>query len=94
MVYKIAGYSLQREARHQAIQGRKIKSIEEAKPGDLAFFSEKDGAVTHVGMIMDDEKIIHSFGQVRVDTITEEGILNPETKIYTHLLHSIRRIIS
>ena len=94
MVYKIAGYSLQRESRHQAIQGKKIKTFEESKPGDLAFFSEKGGAVTHVGMIVDDERIIHSFGQVRVDAITEEGILNPETKIYTHLLHSIRRIIS
>lgn len=94
MVYKIAGYSLARESPQQAIQGKKIKSFEDAKPGDLAFFSEKGGAVAHVGIIMDDEKIIHSFGQVRVDTITEEGILNPETKIYTHLLHSIRRIIS
>lgn len=94
MVFKIAGYSLQRDTRQQSVQGRKIKSFEEAKPGDLAFFSEKGGLVNHVGIILDDEKIIHAFGQVRIDRITDEGILNPETKIYTHLLHSIRRIIS
>lgn len=93
MVFKITGFSLQREARQQALQGKKIKSFAESLAGDVAFFSEK-GAVTHTGIILDEERIIHSFGYVRIDKITEEGILNPETKIYTHLLHSIRRIIS
>ena len=94
MVYKMTGYALQRDVHQQSIQGKKIKSHGEAKPGDLAFFSEKGGTVNHVGIILDEEKIIHSYGQVRIDLLTEEGILNPETKIYSHLLHSIRRIIS
>ena len=93
MAYKITGYSLPRNLSQQALAGKKIKTFEESKAGDLAFFSEKGGAATHVGIILDDGRIIHSFGQVRIDNITEEGILNPETKIYTHLLHSIRRVI-
>ena len=94
MVYKITGYSIQRNLNQQATAGKRIKTFAEAKLGDLAFFSEKGGAPTHVGIVLDDGKIIHSFGQVRIDNITEEGILNPETKIYTHLLHSIRRVIA
>ena len=93
MVYKITGYSIQRSVSQQATAGKKIKTFSEGKLGDLAFFSEKAGAPTHVGIVLEDDKIIHSFGQVRIDNITEEGILNPETKIYTHLLHSIRRVI-
>lgn len=93
MVYKITGYILHRDLNQQVIAGKKIKTFEEAKPGDLAFFSEMGGAATHVGIVLEGGKIIHSFGQVRIDNVTEEGILNPDTKIYTHLLHSIRRII-
>ena len=94
MVYKITGYSLPRYLTQQALAGKKVKTFAESKAGDLAFFSEKGGAATHVGIILDDGRIIHSFGQVRIDNITEDGMLNPETKIYTHLLHSIRRIIA
>jgi hypothetical protein len=93
MVYKIGGYALHRDIVQQSLQGKKVKSFDEARQGDVAFFSEKGGIMNHVGMIMDEEKIIHAWGQVRIDTLTEEGILNPVTKIYTHLLHSIRRII-
>ena len=93
MAFKITGYTLHRNTNQQAIQGKKIRAFEESKPGDLAFFSEKGTTVTHAGIIMDDHKIIHAFGQVRIDKITDEGILNPDTMIYTHLLHSIRRII-
>ena len=94
MVYKISGYSLQRDVNQQSLQGKKIKSFSEAKAGDLVFFSERSGNPTHVGIILGDDKVIHAYGQVRIDSLTEEGALNPETKVYTHLLHSIRRIVS
>ncbi len=94
MVYKIAGYSLQRDALQQSAQGKKVKAFGDAKPGDLVFFSENGATVAHVGILMDDNKIIHSFGQVRVDKITEDGIVDAQTKTCTHLIHSIRRIIS
>jgi len=93
MVYKIAGYTLHRELKQQSMQGKRIRTFEEALPGDLAFFAEKGGVVKHAGILLDDHKLIHAYGQVRIDPITEEGTLNSETKVYTHLLHSIRRII-
>ncbi len=94
MVFKITGYSLQRTVKQQSLQGKKISAEEEPRPGDLAFFADKGKEASHVGIILDDEKIIHAHGCVRVDRFTEEGILNPETKIYSHLLHSVRRVIS
>lgn len=93
MVFRIAGYSLQRDVKQQSVHGKKLK-FEEALPGDLAFFSEKGGTVNHVGIIIDEERLIHVHGQVRIDKITDEGALNPETKVYSHLLHSIRRVIN
>ncbi|HRI78577.1 MAG TPA: C40 family peptidase [Cyclobacteriaceae bacterium] len=93
MIFRIAGYSLPRNIRQQLQAGKKVKSFEDSSTGDLAFFSEKGKEVSHVGLIIDGDKVIHASGYVRMDPITDEGILNPETKIYSHLFHSIRRII-
>ena len=94
MVFKITGYTLPRDIHQQALAGKKVTTFEESVSGDLVFFSEKGKEISHVGVIMDNDKIIHASGCVRMDRLTEEGILNPDAKIYTHLLHSIRRIIS
>ncbi len=93
MAFKIAGYSLQRDVRQQSLQGKKIKAYEEARPGDIAFFADKGENIKHTGIILDGQKLIHAYGQVRIDPLTEEGTLSSETKVYTHYLHSIRRII-
>jgi hypothetical protein len=94
MCFKIAGHSLQREAKQQALQGKKLKNFDEAAPGDLAFFAEKGGNVNHVGIVLEDGKLVHAYGHVRVDRVTEEGVLNPDTKVYSHLLHSVRRVFN
>jgi len=48
----------------------------------------------HAGIVLDDQKIIHVDGKVRIDHLLEEGILQSETKIYTHSLVEIRRILN
>jgi gamma-D-glutamyl-L-lysine dipeptidyl-peptidase len=93
MVFKICGYKLLRDSSQQALQGRAVKGLPEYLPGDLAFFNNTEGAITHVGILLDKDRIIHASGRVRVDNITEEGILNFETKIYTHQLSHIRRVL-
>jgi gamma-D-glutamyl-L-lysine dipeptidyl-peptidase len=92
MVFKISGYSLFRNSQQQSQQGKSIKNVSEAKPGDLVFFHGKDNKINHSGILLDDAKIIHSFGRVRIDHLMEEGILNTESKIFTHSFNSIRRI--
>ena len=91
MVFKINGYKLLRDASQQAKQGKAISKDVEA--GDLAFFKGKDEKITHVGMILAPDKIIHASGKVRIDHFNEEGILNGDTKVYSHQLASIRRIL-
>lgn len=93
MVYKICGYQLARDASQQVRLGKEVAGIGASKPGDIAFFKSEKGEISHVGILLEDEKIIHSSGSVRVDQLLEEGILNVETKIFTHSLACIRRIL-
>jgi gamma-D-glutamyl-L-lysine dipeptidyl-peptidase len=93
IVYKICGYRLHRDSSQQAVQGKPVKSFDEHHPGDLAFFKDKEDKVNHVGIILDGDRIVHASGRVRMDHINEEGILNLESKIYTHTLSHIRRFL-
>jgi len=94
MVFKVSGYTLPHELKNQMTEGKAINALSDAMPGDLAFFSGKGGAISHIGIILDDEKIIHAFGRVRVDHLTDEGIIRTDSKIYTHYLKEIRRIVN
>lgn len=93
MVYKLCGYRLNRDASQQAKQGDVLSFIEESEPGDLAFFDNNEGLITHVGIIMKDNYIIHAHGKVRVDRLDHSGIFNIENKKHTHKLRVIKKII-
>jgi gamma-D-glutamyl-L-lysine dipeptidyl-peptidase len=94
MVFKIAGYRLLRDSSQQAQQGKAVRSIHEAEPGDLAFFANNENKIIHTGILLGDDRIIHASGRVRIDHINEEGILNSETKVYTHHLSHLKRILA
>ncbi|HEU5147686.1 MAG TPA: C40 family peptidase [Chryseosolibacter sp.] len=93
MVFKICGYKLLRDAGQQVAQGKAVKSLQSARPGDLAFFQNAKGATSHTGIFLGDNKVIHASGKVRIDGMTEEGIQHADTKQITHRLSSIRRIM-
>jgi len=93
MVYKLNGYHLLRDASQQATEGEALSFIEESEPGDLAFFDNEEGKIIHVGIIMDDNYIIHSSGKVRVDRLDHLGIYNAEINRHTHKLRVIKKII-
>ncbi len=93
LVYKLCGHSLLRDAKDQATQGEVLSFIEEAEPGDLAFFDNEEGIITHVGIIMTDYYIIHAHGKVRIDVLDHSGIYNTDTKMHTHKLRVIKKII-
>lgn len=94
MVFKICGYQLFRDSWQQANQGKSLKPGDQTHPGDLAFFKNAEGKVVHVGILLEEDKIIHASGRVRIDHLNEEGILNLETKVYTHQLSHYRRILA
>ncbi len=93
MVYKLCGYKLLRDATQQATQGEVLSFIEESEPGDLAFFDNNEGVITHVGIIMKDNYIIHAYGKIRIDRIDHSGIFNIDTHRHTHKLRVIKKII-
>jgi hypothetical protein len=93
MVYKLCGYKLLRDAGQQATQGEALSFIEESEPGDLAFFDNEEGVIVHVGIIMNDNYIIHAHGKIRIDRIDHSGIFNVDTQRHTHKLRVIKKII-
>lgn len=93
MVYKLNGYKLLRDASQQAIQGDALSFIEESEPGDLAFFDNEEGNIIHVGIMMENNYIIHASGKVRIDRLDHLGIYNAETNRHTHKLRVIKKVI-
>lgn len=91
-VFKLHGINLMRDANLQEEQGYAVTALHDAKLGDLAFFVNADEKVVHVGIMLNNEKIIHSSGKVKIDTIDEKGIYSEELKRYTHKLKVIKRM--
>jgi gamma-D-glutamyl-L-lysine dipeptidyl-peptidase len=94
MVFKICGYRLFRDSSQQANQGKSVPTFGDAAPGDLVFFKNKEGKINHTGILLPDGKIIHASGRVRIDTVSEAGLVNIETSTVTHQYSHIRRILA
>lgn len=92
-VYKFCGVNLPRDAYQQAEIGEALSFVEEAEPGDLAFFDNTEGKIIHVGIILEGNKIIHAHGKVRIDPIDSTGIFNTDTQTYSHKLRVIKQIL-
>ena len=90
---RLCGLLLPRNASQQVKEGEFVYFLQETLPGDLAFFGEEDGVITHVGIIMGNEQIIHSSGQVRIDYLDQTGIFNKERNEHTHRLQAVKRLI-
>lgn len=89
---RLAGFLLPRDASQQIECGELVYFLQETRPGDLAFFGEDGGPITHVGIVMGDERIIHASGQVRIDYLDQTGIFNKERNEHTHRLQAIKRL--
>ena len=81
--------NMPRDAYQQALCGDR-EMWDQRKPGDLAYFANADGKVTHVGILLDDDRIIHAYGKVRIDQLTANGIVNEQSGLLTHKLFDIR----
>jgi cell wall-associated NlpC family hydrolase len=69
-----------------------ISFLSDSLPGDLAFFDNSEGTITHVGILLDNQRILHCSGQVRIDSIDHQGIFNRDLNRYTHNLRVIKRV--
>ena len=89
IIYRLLNIELPRDASLQAQKGKTVH-FQDQKEGDLAFFENDQGHITHVGIIGPNHEIIHAAGFVKKDTLTEKGIWNAKYKQLTHKLSKIQ----
>lgn len=90
IVFRMTAVLLPRDAYQQAALGKLIHFGQHQK-GDIAFFKNKEGRITHVGLVYQEQQILHASGYVRIDLLTADGIYHKEKK--THSLAYIKRLI-
>lgn len=93
VIFKVFGIDLPRDASQQVNIGNTVGFINEAQAGDLAFFDNVDGNITHVGLLLSNTEIIHASGCVRIDKIDHQGIFLSKNNSYSHKLRIIKRIL-
>ena len=95
IIMSLFGKKILRNAREQATQGTEVGFLEESRCGDLVFFGhitpEQQTKVTHVGILLSPDTVIHCSGRVKAERIDSNGIISAETGRYTHDLLAIRR---
>lgn len=94
ILFKMIGINLPRDAYLQARKGENIDFFEQVRIGDLVFFQDKNGHINHVGIICEKDRIIHTYGKVRIDKIDHFGIYNTDLNKYTHKLRVIKRLLT
>jgi len=93
LVYKVHNIKLPRDTSQQVEVGESLTFVEESQPGDLAFFENPEGKIIHVGIMLENQKIIHASGKVRIDTLDSTGIFNKELNKHTHKLRVIKSVL-
>ena len=89
-IYKTINIILPRDAKDQSKIGKTVSK--NFKIGDLAFFGKSIQNITHVGIILLNNKILHSYGRVRIDTLSDKGIFNKEENRVTHEIIIVKRL--
>ncbi len=91
MVFRFLGVYIKRDASQQVNHGESVP-IKDRKEGDLAFFINDKGKIHHVGIVLNDNKIIHAHGWLRIDDLTDEGIISRNGVGFSHKLNDIKRL--
>ena len=106
VIMGLFGKKLLRNASEQATQGEPVENLEHVKAGDLAFFGHQRAQntdrftdriqtelpISHVGIVIDKERVIHCSGRVKVEKLDEKGIYSAELGDYSHLLVCLKRV--
>ncbi len=90
IVFRSFGIFLPRDAKDQINHGKTVE-YESIKINDLCFFGKNPKKITHVGIYVGNNEIIHAFEKVRVDKLNNKGIINAITLRKTHTLQAIKR---
>jgi len=94
IIYKLCGIKLTRDAGQQSKLGEPVHLFNDAVPGDLMFFDNEEQIITHTGIYLGNNKIVHASGMVRIDHVDSKGIFDNNRQLYTHNMKMIRKINS
>ncbi|WNJ21454.1 C40 family peptidase [Pontibacter sp. G13] len=90
-LFAMCGIDVPRDSSQQALVGTTI-AYGEHRAGDVAFFAKPGKTrVSHVGLLISSDQIIHASGKVRIDSFTETGIIHTDNDETTHILLNIQR---
>lgn len=92
-LFGLIGVQLPRDARQQVDLGHTVHFVSQARFGDLAYFDNAEGRIVHVGLVLDDQRILHASGEVRIDPLDHNGIFNRQRQKYSHQLRLIKRVL-
>ena len=93
LLLSVMGLELPRALSGMSRGGQAVDFVEQCQTGDLAFFDDGKGVLTHVGLLLPGSQVLHVSGRVRVDAIDHFGIFNLEERRYTHRLRIVRRYL-
>ncbi|MFY8037987.1 MAG: NlpC/P60 family protein [Cyclobacteriaceae bacterium] len=93
MVHRICGYTLGHAIDVLQRHGRKVEH-ELARPGDVVFLASTDNTEKSVGLLMEDGKVLHVDGRVRLDVWLNGSVTDAETKQESHVVESFRRYLN
>lgn len=94
-VYRMHGLNIPRDTSVQIQYGMTV-TFENKVPGDLVFFSKPGSGdkVSHVGIVLENDEVIHSSGKVRIDKLNLNGLFSYETQSITHSFICIKHFIT
>lgn len=91
LLLRLAGHQLPASLQDMSRQGESVDFVVQCQEGDLAFFDDHRGRLTHVGLILSATEILHVRGRVRIDGLDHFGIFDRKHRRYTHRLRVMRR---
>ncbi len=95
LVYKLHGIYLPHNAQDQSVFGNSVDFLPQVQMGDIAYFENEEGFITHVGLVLNEHEILHAtenYGGVTIDNIDNEGIVSKSSGKRTHKLKVIKRL--
>lgn len=93
MACKMSGVDLPRTLEGMLEEGENINFVNEAQAGDIAFFENFKGRISHVGILLSPMEIIHAHGSVRIDRVDHYGLFNTKERRYSHRLRLVKRFL-
>jgi len=90
-IFRCVDVKLPRDASQQVEYGMDVE-WEDRSAGDLVFFINANEKIHHVGILINENEIVHAHGFVRIDDLSKDGITRRTDGALSHNFHSIKRL--